>query len=79
MLTCHPGAIYGPSLVPRRALHPTSFNAILLASLHGRIPMFLSFPVTWVAAGDVASGSIARSIAAWPVSATGSSVAPRTR
>jgi dihydroflavonol-4-reductase len=59
VLTCHPGAIYGPSLVSRRALHPTSFNAILLGALRGRIPMFLDFPVTWVAAGDVASGSIA--------------------
>jgi dihydroflavonol-4-reductase len=59
VLTCHPGAIYGPSPVVRRALHPTSFNAILLASIRGRIPMFLDFPVTWVAAADVASGSIA--------------------
>ncbi len=59
VLTCHPGAIYGPSLVARRALHPTSFNAILLGALHGRIPMFLDFPVTWVAAADVAAGSIA--------------------
>ncbi len=59
VLTCHPGAIYGPSLVARRALHPTSFNAILLGALRGRIPMFLDFPVTWVAASDVAAGSIA--------------------
>ena len=43
----------------RRALHPTSFNAILLGAIRGRIPMFLDFPVTWVAAADVASGSIA--------------------
>jgi dihydroflavonol-4-reductase len=59
VLTCHPGAIYGPSPVARRALHPTSFNAVLLASIRGRIPAFLSFPVTWVAAADVAAGSIA--------------------
>ncbi len=59
VLTCHPGAIYGPSPVVRRALHPTSFNAILLGALRGRVPMFLDFPVTWVAAADVASGSIA--------------------
>ncbi len=58
VLTCHPGAIYGPSLVARRALHPTSFNAVLRAAIRGRIPMFLSFPVTWVCAADVASGSI---------------------
>ncbi|WP_426573737.1 NAD-dependent epimerase/dehydratase family protein [Aquihabitans sp. McL0605] len=59
VLTCHPGAIYGPGIVARRALHPTSFNAILLASMRGRIPAFLSFPVTWVAGSDVAAGSIA--------------------
>ena len=54
VLTCHPGAIYGPSPVTRRALHPTSFNAVLLGAIRGRIPMFLDFPVTWVAAADVA-------------------------
>jgi dihydroflavonol-4-reductase len=59
VLTCHPGAIYGPSPVTRRALHPTSFNAVLLGAIRGRIPMFLDFPVTWVAAADVAGGSIA--------------------
>ena len=59
VLTCHPGAIYGPGLVARRALHPTSFNAVLLGALRGRISMFLDFPVTWVAAADVAAGSIA--------------------
>ena len=59
VLTCHPGAIYGPGVVSRRALHPTSFNAILLAAMRGRIPTFLDFPVTWVYAADVASGSIA--------------------
>jgi dihydroflavonol-4-reductase len=59
VLTCHPGAIYGPSPVSRRALHPTSFNAVLLGAIRGRIPAFLTFPVTWVAAADVASGSIA--------------------
>ncbi len=59
VLTCHPGAIYGPGIVSRRALHPTSFNAILLAAMRGRIPAFLSFPVTWVVGSDVATGSIA--------------------
>jgi nucleoside-diphosphate-sugar epimerase len=59
VLTCHPGAIFGPSPVARRALHPTSFNAILLAALRGRIPAFLAFPVSWVCGIDVAAGSIA--------------------
>jgi dihydroflavonol-4-reductase len=59
VLTCHPGAIYGPSPVARRALHPTSFNAVLRAAIRGRIPMYIDFPVWWVAVSDVASGSIA--------------------
>jgi len=59
VLTCHPGAIYGPGLVAERALHRTSFNRVLLAAMRGRISAYLAFPVTWVAAADVASGSIA--------------------
>ncbi len=59
VLTCHPGAIYGPGLVAERALHPTSFNRVLLAAMRGRISTYLDFPVMWVAAADVASGSIA--------------------
>ena len=59
VLTCHPGAIFGPSPVVRRALHPTSFNGILLAAMRGRIPAFLAFPVSWVCGVDVAAGSIA--------------------
>ncbi|PXX03252.1 NAD-dependent epimerase/dehydratase family protein [Mycolicibacterium moriokaense] len=59
VLTCHPGAIYGPGLVVERALHRTSFNRVLLAGMRGRIKRYLSFPVTWVAGADVAAGSIA--------------------
>jgi dihydroflavonol-4-reductase len=59
VLTCHPGAIFGPGLVAQRALHRTSFNRVLLAAMRGRITRFLAFPVTWVAGADVASGSIA--------------------
>jgi nucleoside-diphosphate-sugar epimerase len=59
VLTCHPGAIYGPGLVVERALHRTSFNRVLLSALRGKITAYLRFPVTWVAASDVASGAIA--------------------
>jgi nucleoside-diphosphate-sugar epimerase len=59
VLTCHPGAIYGPGLVAERALHRTSFNRVLLAAMRGRLTAYLAFPVTWVAAADVAAGSIA--------------------
>jgi dihydroflavonol-4-reductase len=59
VLTCHPGAIYGPGLVVDRALHRTSFNRVLLAGMRGKIKRYLAFPVTWVAGADVAKGSIA--------------------
>ncbi|HVV75433.1 MAG TPA: NAD-dependent epimerase/dehydratase family protein [Mycobacteriales bacterium] len=59
VLTCHPGAIYGLGLVVERALHRTSFNRVLLSAIRGKIAAYLRFPVTWVAASDVASGSIA--------------------
>jgi dihydroflavonol-4-reductase len=59
VLTCHPGAIYGPGLVAQRALHRTSFNRVLLAAMRGKLTAYLTFPVTWVAGADVAAGSIA--------------------
>ena len=59
VLTCHPGAIFGPGLVVERALHRTSFNRVLLAGTRGKIKRYLAFPVTWVAGADVAKGSIA--------------------
>lgn len=59
VLTCHPGAIFGPGLVTARALHRTSFNRVLLAGMTGKLKAYLAFPVTWVAGADVASGSIA--------------------
>jgi dihydroflavonol-4-reductase len=59
VLTCHPGAIFGPGLVVERALHRTSFNRVLLAGLRGRIKRYLAFPVTWVSGADVAKGAIA--------------------
>jgi nucleoside-diphosphate-sugar epimerase len=59
VVTCHPGAIYGPGSVAERALYRTSFNRVLLAGMRGRLKRYLAFPVTWVAAKDVAAGSIA--------------------
>jgi dihydroflavonol-4-reductase len=59
VLTCHPGAIFGPGLVVNQALHRTSFNRVLLAGMRGRITRYLAFPMTWVAGADVAAGSIA--------------------
>jgi len=59
VVTCHPGAIYGPGPVTKRALARTSFNRVLQAGLQGKLTRYLRFPVTWVFAEDVARGSIA--------------------
>ena len=53
-----------------RALHRTSFNRVLLAGMRGRIQRSLAFPVTWVAAADVAPGRSPPWTGAWPESAT---------
>ena len=58
VLTCHPGALFGPGLVVERALHRTSFNRVLLAGMRGKIKRYLAFPVTWVAGADVAPAGI---------------------
>jgi nucleoside-diphosphate-sugar epimerase len=59
VVTCHPGAIYGPAPVASRALARTSFNRVLLGALRGRLDRYLRFPVSWVLADDVARGCIA--------------------
>jgi dihydroflavonol-4-reductase len=59
VVTCHPGAIYGPAPVASRALARTSFNRVLLSALRGRLDRYLRFPVSWVFADDVARGCIA--------------------
>jgi dihydroflavonol-4-reductase len=58
VVTTHPGAIYGPSPVASNALGMTSFNRVLLSALRGRITQYLTFPVSWVFADDVARGCI---------------------
>jgi dihydroflavonol-4-reductase len=58
VVTTHPGAIYGPSPVASNALGITSFNRVLLSALRGRITQYLTFPISWVFADDVARGCI---------------------
>jgi dihydroflavonol-4-reductase len=59
VVTCHPGAIFGPAPVASRALARTSFNRVLLSALRGRLTRYLQFRVSWVFADDVARGCIA--------------------
>ena len=58
VVTAHPGAIYGPSPVASNALGRTSFNRVLWPALRGRITRYLTFPVSWVFAEDVAGGCV---------------------
>jgi dihydroflavonol-4-reductase len=58
VVTAHPGAIYGPSPVTSNALGRTSFNRVLLSALRGRVTRYLTFPVSWVFAEDIARGCI---------------------
>jgi dihydroflavonol-4-reductase len=58
VVSAHPGAIFGPSPVVSNALGRTSFNRVLLSAARGRIERYLTFPVSWVFADDVARGCI---------------------
>lgn len=58
VVTTHPGAIYGPSPVASNALGRTSFNRVLLSALRGRITQYLTFPISWVFAEDIARGCL---------------------
>jgi dihydroflavonol-4-reductase len=58
VVSAHPGAIFGPSPVVSNALGSTSFNRVLLAAARGRIERYLTFPVSWVFAEDIARGCI---------------------
>jgi dihydroflavonol-4-reductase len=58
VVSAHPGAIFGPSPVVSNALGMTSFNRVLLSAVRQRIERYLTFPVSWVFAEDVARGCI---------------------
>jgi dihydroflavonol-4-reductase len=58
VVSAHPGAIYGPSPVVSNALGMTSFNRALLAAVRGRMQRYLTFPVSWVFAEDIARGCL---------------------
>jgi nucleoside-diphosphate-sugar epimerase len=58
VVSTHPGAIFGPSPVASNALGRTSFNRVLQSALRGRVTRYLTFPVSWVFAEDIARGCI---------------------
>lgn len=54
-----PGGIYGPGPFTERALHPTCFNAMLLAGITGKLDRYVKFPLTWVYVADVVNIALA--------------------
>jgi dihydroflavonol-4-reductase len=49
-----PGGTFGPSPCPKRALSATSYNRLVRAAIRGRLTDYVSYPVPWVLAEDVA-------------------------
>jgi nucleoside-diphosphate-sugar epimerase len=53
------GGAFGPGLSVPRAMAATSFNRALRGALNGKLREYVSYPVPWVYAEDVAAASIA--------------------
>lgn len=54
-----PGGTYGPGLVLSRAMAASSYNRVLRGALNGKLHDYVTFPVPWVFAEDVADACIA--------------------
>ena len=49
-----PGGTFGPGLSVTRAMGPTSFNRAIRGALNGKLTEYITYPVPWVCAEDVA-------------------------
>lgn len=54
LATVFPAGVYGPGVFVERALHPTSFDATILAGILGELEEYLAMPMMWVYVDDVA-------------------------
>jgi dihydroflavonol-4-reductase len=54
-----PGGTFGPAPTPKRAMSDTSFNRLVRAAIRGRLKDYVSYPVPWVRAEDVAAAVVA--------------------
>jgi nucleoside-diphosphate-sugar epimerase len=54
-----PGGTFGPGLTLSRAMSATSFNRGIRGAINGKIADYVSYPVPWVLAEDVAAATIA--------------------
>ena len=54
-----PGGAFGPGVSVKRAMGPTSYNRAVRGAINGKISEYVSYPVPWVYAEDVAACAIA--------------------
>jgi dihydroflavonol-4-reductase len=54
-----PGGTYGPGLVLSRAMQATSYNRVIRGAVNGKIAEYVTYPVPWVFAEDVAQVCVA--------------------
>jgi dihydroflavonol-4-reductase len=54
-----PGGTYGPGLVLSRAMQATSYNRVIRGAVNGKLHDYVTYPVPWVFAADVASVCLA--------------------
>lgn len=54
-----PGGTYGPGVVLSRAMAAHSYNRVLRGALNGKIADYVTFPIPWVHAEDVATACVA--------------------
>jgi nucleoside-diphosphate-sugar epimerase len=54
-----PGGTYGPGLVVSRAMAASSYNRVLRGAINAKLNDYVTFPVPWVFAADVAAACIA--------------------
>lgn len=54
-----PGGTFGPGVVLSRAMSATSFNRAIRGAVNGKIREYVTYPVPWVAAEDVAAACLA--------------------
>ena len=54
-----PGGTYGPGLVLSRAMQATSYNRVIRGAVNAKLHDYVTYPVPWVFAADVASVCLA--------------------
>jgi dihydroflavonol-4-reductase len=54
-----PGGTFGPGLSLSRAMSSTSFNRVIRGAINRKIDDYVSYPIPWVLAEDVAAATIA--------------------